>query len=170
MRRAKIAAALASLVCSQAAIAQAVTMRLSQPSAVSDSEPGVASEEAEALAETIRQAIAAHDPQPILDAAKWDGVREEHRAIFRGFVARLVEVDIEGVTLRPLGDGFAPFEYQGETFAKNGEIVGEVAVSFPVESPSVTEYLMWPYAIEGDRAVILLDAPVAADAVEEAPP
>jgi hypothetical protein len=164
MRRADIAAvlaALASFVCSQAANAQLVGIKIAQPSAATDSEPFVPMEEAEELAETIRQAFAAHDSQLIFEAAKWDGVSEEHAAIFRGFVTRLVEVDIKGVALQPLGDTFAPFEYQGETFAKNGEIVGQVAVSFLVEPPAVYSSLIWPYTIEDGKAVILLDAPVA---------
>ncbi len=123
----------------------------------------LAHEPAEILAEQIRSAFASHDQNAIFDLAKWDGVREEHREIFRDFVAVLVEQDIEKVFLEPLGQGYEPFEYEGVQYAKNGEAVGQVTVSFAAEAPTISEYLHWPYAVENGRALILLDAPVAAE-------
>lgn len=141
----------------------AVTFAACSQPAAAEPDLLIASDPGEILAEQIRGAIASHDQNAILDLAKWDGVREEHRAIFRDFVVVLVEQDIKEVFLEPLGADFAPFEYQGVLYAKNGEAVGQVTVSFTVEPPTTAEYLHWPYAVENGRAVILLDAPVTID-------
>jgi hypothetical protein len=152
MRLILLEAALAAATCSHPVPAE--------PQLVTAQEP------AELLAEQIRRAFANHDLDAILNLAKWDGVREEHREIFDNIVGALVEQDIESVFLEPLGSGFEQFEHQGVLYTKNGEALGKVTISFAVEAPAVSEYLHWPYAVENGKAVILLDVPVAANVTE----
>ena len=150
MRSILFAAAFAIAACSQPAPAEPVE----------DAAQVEAQDPAEFLAEQIRHAIAVHDPQIILNLTKWDGVRDEQREIFGNFVAIMVELDIQSVVVEPPGFGSEPFEHQGVIYAKNGQADGQVTIAFPVEPPTVSEYLHWQYAVENGRAVILVDAPV----------
>lgn len=135
-----------------------------EPNLVTEQEQ--AQDPAEFMAAQIRLAIETHDPEIILNLAKWDGVRDEQREMFSSFVSMMVELDIQSVALEPSGFGNEPFEHQGIFYAKNGEAAGQVTISFPVEPPTVSEYLHWPYAVENGRAVILIDAPVTAHVAE----
>ena len=142
--------ALVLAACGQPTLAQAPEMAELSPQAK--------------LSGHVREAIANHDRDMIFAHVKWDGVRGEHREIFRDFVSVLVEQPIEGVVLEPLGPGDEPFEHNGLTYAKNGNALGQVTIIFTMENPSESESLHWPYGIEDGEAVILLDAPVPGDA------
>ena len=115
---------------------------------------------AQVLADRIHHAFSTRDAALLLSLAKWDGVDEEVRERFSDFVARLVEQDIQGVTLEPLGDDPATFEHRGRTYGKNGEPLGRVTIAFVVEPPTVSERLHWSYGVEDGTALILLDVPV----------